>query len=239
MLVNRDNSWIAAAVVAAVTAAFGMVAGGYPTVGPATGSQTPAAPSSSVLALRSVWASMSWSQRVGQLFVVGTPATGLATGTRTDIRRYHVGSVILTGQSSAGVDATAVLTGQLQALATRSATDRVGMIVAADQEGGSVQVLNGSGFTTMPTALEQGTWAPASLQRRATQWGEQLASAGVNLDLAPVADTVPAPLGTRNLPIGYWHREYGNTPVRVARHVRAFATGVSAAGVQVTLKHFP
>jgi beta-N-acetylhexosaminidase len=40
---------------------------------------------------------MSQAQRIGQLFMVGTPVTGLGAATRTAITTYHVGNVVLTG----------------------------------------------------------------------------------------------------------------------------------------------
>ena len=43
----------------------------------------------------------------------------------------------------------------------------------------------------VPAALDQGALPPESLQSRALAWGQQLVGAGVNLDLAPVLDTVP------------------------------------------------
>ncbi len=45
---------------------------------------------------------MSQAQRIGQLFMVGTPVTGLGAATRTAIGTYHVGNVLLTGRTTAG-----------------------------------------------------------------------------------------------------------------------------------------
>jgi beta-N-acetylhexosaminidase len=91
----------------------------------------------------------------------------------------------------------------------------------------------------MPTALTQGGWSTPTLTDRAEGWGEQLRQAGVNLNLAPVLDTVPADLGRDNKPIGYYYREFGHTPGTVADHGTAFAAGMRAAGVQTAGKHFP
>ncbi|MGH3322669.1 MAG: glycoside hydrolase family 3 N-terminal domain-containing protein, partial [Streptosporangiaceae bacterium] len=68
---------------------------------------------------------------------------------------------------------------------------------------------------------------------------QQLRRAGVNLNLAPVMDTVPKRLGRANKPIGYYYREYGHTPKAVAPHGMAFLRGMRSAGVQTTAKHFP
>jgi beta-N-acetylhexosaminidase len=137
------------------------------------------------------------------------------------------------------VTATRAVTRELQAQATGTTTNGVKLWVSADQEGGLVQSLKGPGFSTIPTALAQGSWPRATLESRAERWGSQLRAAGVNLDLAPVADTVPAGLGTANAPIGYFDREYGHHPKVVARHVTAVIDGLRSAGVEATAKHFP
>lgn len=187
-----------------------------------------------------VLAGMTEAQKVGQLFMVGNPAGGpVSSAVRTDISTYHAGSVILTGRSSAGVTATHGLTSSLQGLATSAATNGVPLLVATDQEGGEVQVLSGPGFSTMPTALAQGQESANQLRANAATWGGQLAAAGVNMDLAPVLDTVPQNIGTANQPIGRYYREYGYTPAAVTTAGMAFIRGMHQAGVSVCVKHFP
>jgi beta-glucosidase-like glycosyl hydrolase len=187
-----------------------------------------------------VLAGMTEAQKVGQLFMVGNPATGpVSSATQADISTYHAGSAILTGRSSAGVTATHGLTGSLQGLATSAATDGVRLLVATDQEGGQVQVLSGRGFSAMPTALSQGQESVNQLRANAATWGSQLAAAGVNMDLAPVLDTVPQNIGAANQPIGQYDREYGYTPSAVTTAGMAFIRGMHQAGVSVCVKHFP
>jgi beta-N-acetylhexosaminidase len=111
--------------------------------------------------------------------------------------------------------------------------------LATDQEGGEVQRLRGPGFSAMPTALQQGKLAPSALRADAKTWGQQLASAGVTLNLAPVADTVPVAHAKANQPIGQFDREYGHTPGVVGSHVAAVVRGETAGGVAVAVKHFP
>jgi beta-glucosidase-like glycosyl hydrolase len=207
---------------------------GKPSTTPATPSTSAADPATAALAR------LSLSQRVGQLLMVGTPATAAGARTARAITRYHVGNVMLTGRSTAGVAATARVSAALQRRATASATGRVRLHVATDQEGGRVQVLRGTGFSTMPTALVQGRWTTTLLRSRATRWGRQLHAAGITLDLAPVADTVPsAAFAPRNAPIGHFDRQFGYTVGRVGAHAVAFSRGLSAAHVQTSVKHFP
>ncbi|WP_435221180.1 glycoside hydrolase family 3 N-terminal domain-containing protein [Streptomyces sp. Tue6028] len=178
-------------------------------------------------------------QRVGQLFM-GSVRPSAPDSTRIDLmRKYHVGSVFLAGRSSAGTTATNTLVQGLQAKADSAAGHRVGLLVATDQEGGQVQVLSGPGFSTIPSALTQGSWTTSKLRSEAAVWAEELKAAGVNLNLAPVADVVPESLGTANAPIGRYDREFGHTAATVAPHSDAFLAGSAQSGVMATLKHFP
>lgn len=165
--------------------------------------------------------------------MTGTSSTGADPAALRAITDYHVGSIILTGTSYAGVNATDALSTTLQ----RAAPSGVRLFVAADQEGGQVQRLRGPGFDTIPSAVQQGRMPAATLRADARRWAGQLRAAGVNLNLAPVMDTVPDP--GSNPPIGQLDREYGSDPATVARQGSAFAQGFGDAGVEATLKHFP
>ncbi|MGI8523177.1 MAG: glycoside hydrolase family 3 N-terminal domain-containing protein [Nocardioides sp.] len=187
-----------------------------------------------------VLAQLTLRQKVGQLFMVGTPATSASLATRSQITRYHVGNVMLTGRSYGGTGAPARVAATMQARTTRAATDGVRLLVATDQEGGQVQVLHGPGFSEIPSAREQGRWYPSALQTRAGRWARQLRSVGVTMDLAPVEDTVPGlRAADHNPPIGAFDREFGYTTRVVAHHGRAFVRGLSRHGVVPAIKHFP
>jgi beta-N-acetylhexosaminidase len=112
-------------------------------------------------------------------------------------------------------------------------------LLAADQEGGLVQRLQGPGFDTIPSAVRQAALSDAELGRRAETWGEQLAAAGIDADLAPVADVVPQDLVRVNQPVGQLRRGYGSDPDVVADKVAAFTSGMDDAGVATAVKHFP
>ncbi len=185
-------------------------------------------------------ARMTLAQRVGQLFMVGTPATSISPLTLKAIQADHVGNVILTGRSTAGLAATATVTGRLQRLVSTATTAAVPLFVSTDQEGGLVQVLRGSGFSAIPAALTQGTWSAALVKAYAKKWGGQLRAAGVNVDLGPVLDTVPSPAAAlTNPPIGRFRREFGFTTALVSSRGGAFAQGLALAKVGATVKHFP
>jgi beta-N-acetylhexosaminidase len=91
----------------------------------------------------------------------------------------------------------------------------------------------------MPSALTQGTWSTAALRSAAAGWGRQLRAAGVNLDLAPVMDVVPAATASTNAPIGALDRQFGSSPSGAGAHGAAFVAGMASAGVATVAKHFP
>ncbi len=183
---------------------------------------------------------MTLAQRVGQLFMVGTAADQVDRTTKAQIADFHVGNVMLTGRSYDGVKRPAKVSKVMQSQVSDASTAGVRLFVATDQEGGNVRVLQGPGFSNIPTALEQGTWAPRKLRSAAQVWARQLRSAGVNLDLAPVMDTVPSKKAAKhNPPIGKYQREFGYTTSVVAAHGVAFLNGMADGGVATSAKHFP
>jgi beta-N-acetylhexosaminidase len=186
-----------------------------------------------------VFKEMTPAQRIGQLFMVGGPVSGLTSATTSAISRYHVGNLILTGRTTAGAPPVRSVTSASDAVAGAVATAGVPLFIATDQEGGYVQVLQGPGFSRMPTALTQGTWPDSTLTSNAGVWGHQVRQAGVDVNLAPVMDTVSQSFAPHNPPIGWYDREYGYTPATVADKGSAFLRGMRSAGLAMTAKHFP
>ena len=182
---------------------------------------------------------MTLPQRVGQLFVVGLAGSVLDSATASAIRAYHFGSVSFVATDTAGVAGVAAVSRAVQALSSPQVTGGARFFVAANQEGGEIQALQGPGFATMPSAVAQGHLTPDQLQRLARTWGQELRAAGVNLNFAPVMDVVPAADTTQNAPIGQLMREFGHTPAVVASHGVAFIRGMTQAGEATTAKHFP
>lgn len=185
---------------------------------------------------KAAYARMNERERVGQLFMTGVASVGPTAAEVRAVERSDTGNVFLRGDSTQGHKAVRRIVTGLVPSATHA---KVAPFVGTDQEGGEVQDLQGKGFTRMPTALDQGQMLPSSLLTAATGWASQLHSAGVNVDLAPVADTVPASIGTKNQPIGAFDREFGHTVTRVRHHVTSFVRGLEAAKVAADVKHFP
>ena len=121
-----------------------------PVAHPATRHATAARPAASCPA--QVLSRMTEAQRVGQLFLVGLAADQLDPATAAAIRSGHFGSVLFGTTGHAGVAGTRSVTNAVHWLATAQATAGVRFFVAANQEGGQVQQLQGTGFPAMPAA---------------------------------------------------------------------------------------
>ena len=201
---------------------------------PQSTSSTDDSPAPAEIVVPSILDGLTLEQRVGQLFMVGSSANFADSATVAAVRDRFVGSVFLSGRSSAGVAATAGVVAELSA----ENPGGIPLFVATDQEGGQVQVLSGPGFSAIPTARTQGKMDPAALAEAAKVWGAELMTAGVNLNLAPVGDIVTGP-NSNNQPIAHFRREYGYDAATVSTEAGAFVQGMAAAGVSSTLKHFP
>ena len=206
-----------------------------------------AAPSPTASAMASATATATdgalagWSleEKVGQLMMVGVDATAPKDSSTEAVDTHHVGNIFIAGRTTAGGQATqkviASFTGKVGPGTTRSTP----MLVATDQEGGEVQVLSGSGFSEIPSAMDQSTQSRDQLVAAARTWGKELADVGVNMNLAPVVDLVDIPRPSTNEPIGRWGREYGHDAATVSSQAGAFAEGMQSSKVIPTYKHFP
>lgn len=190
-----------------------------------------------------VYQNLTPEQRVGQLFMVGlSSATPRSPATAAAITDAHAGNVVLYGTGWQGATTVKQTTDWLQSLASPDNTGGIGLFISGNQEGGqqgSLQAFYGAGFDAIPSALVQGQLSSATLRADATTWGAQLRAAGVNLNLAPVLDTVNQADAVANAPIGALQREYGFTPDAVAAAGVAFIQGMHDAGEAVAIKHFP
>jgi beta-N-acetylhexosaminidase len=180
---------------------------------------------------------MSRSDQVGQLLMVAVSSSGIGPSEKAIVDRTRAGSVLLLGNSRAGMHAVRDVVSGVRDAARRP--EGVDVMLAADQEGGLVQRLKGPGFTRIPSATVQAKQSDAQLRQNAYDWGRQLRSAGIDANLAPVADVVPTGMVWMNQPIGQLRRGYGSSPRTVAAKVAAFTEGMNEAGVATAVKHFP
>ena len=124
---------------------------------------------------------------------------------------------------------------QLAALTADLRGERPDVLIAIDEEGGDVTRLEAATGSSYPGNAALGVVDDVALTEDvAAAMGADLAEAGVNLNLAPVADVNTNPL---NPVIGI--RAFGAEAELVARHVAAFVRGLQSAGVVACAKHFP
>jgi beta-N-acetylhexosaminidase len=178
-------------------------------------------------------------RRVGQLFWIGLRDNQLGAEEQAAIREQHAGSVWFTELSNAPLEQVRAVSDAVQALAGPETTGGIHFLVAANQEGGRIDQFHGPGFTTIPPASEQGRLDPPRLRAEAAVWGRELRAAGINLEVAPVMDTVPPGQEQSNQPIGVLQRAFGSDTTTVSSHGVAFIQGMHDAGEPVTIKHFP
>jgi beta-N-acetylhexosaminidase len=124
---------------------------------------------------------------------------------------------------------------QVRALTDALRAERTELVVAIDEEGGDVTRLEAMDGSSYPGNWALGVVDEVELTREvAGAMAADLAQAGINLDLAPVADvntTADNPI------IGV--RSFGSDAELVARHVAAFIEGLETGGVAACAKHFP
>lgn len=161
--------------------------------------------------------------RVGQL--VWPAVTGDELRSRAaDVRRWGVGGVVLmtwTARSTAA---------DLQALKSASP---IPLLVATDEEGGSVQRLGDVGvLPSARTMAKQRT--PAEAGDVIAAHARALRDLGIDVVYAPVVDVSPI---TGSGPIG--SRAFSRDPAVVTAFARAYVEAWESAGILPVLKHFP
>ena len=182
---------------------------------------------------------LSASEQAASLVMAGVPATGATAAEISAMKKQGISNVFLRGRSQLPVKQTAAQVQEITQGLESGIPGQLPVWVATDQEGGFVRVLQGPGFTELPTALTQGGWPVSKLEREVGAAGKELAEAGINVNLAPVADVVPASIGTGNAPIGYFGREYAHDAAGVSKAISTVNEALRSEGVQPVVKHFP
>ena len=188
--------------------------------------------------------SMSLSEKIAQMMMVDFRKWGDTADTAADftamndevaeiLASYHFGAVILSNNVKETEQAF-LLTQALQNAATKN--NGIPLMIAADQEGGSVYRL-GSG-TALPGNMALG----ATFAQNGTKYanaagkiiGSELSALGINTNLAPVVDVNN---NANNPVIGL--RSFGDDPDMVGALASAIIEGMAAYNVIGTAKHFP
>jgi len=171
------------------------------------------------------------AQMVGQRMVVAVAGTTAKPAILARIRAGQVGGVILFGDNIRTATQLRRLTARLQKAARAGGRPR--LLIATDQEGGLVRRLPWA--PPRASAQQLGATSAAHIQTVGRRAGTALRAAGINVDLAPVADV---PSSSSNF-LQAQHRAYSTSRFSVAADAAAFAQGLEAGRVQPAFKHFP
>lgn len=179
------------------------------------------------------WPELTLDEQIGQVVVAGFPGHTPSAEILDLIAQDHLGNIILFARNCADAAQVAVLTAQLQA-AAMAAGQPLPLLITIDQELGMVRRIS-RGVTGFPGNMALGaTGSPALVEAVAAAAGRELAAAGVNLNLAPVADVNSDPA---NPIVGV--RSFGSDPLLVGPLAAAAVRGYATAGIGAMLKHFP
>lgn len=171
---------------------------------------------------------MSLTEKVGQMFLAVCPTDALGA-----VKTYQPGGYVLFARDFA--DETP------ESLKKKTAgwqrASKVPMLIAVDEEGGSVtrvsryKAFRASKFLS-PQAVYKSGGADAIL-KDVREKAKLLLALGVNVNLAPVADV---PTSTKSYIYG---RSFGTDPAFTAKYVSAVVKESKKAGLGAVLKHFP
>ncbi len=189
-------------------------------------------------------ADVSLDKKIGQMLMIGFYGVSATSNSQIckDIKKYHLGSVILfdvnpVDKSKPKNIATKVqlkkLTQELQACSYDGK-----LLIAVDQEGGRVQRLkNKYGFYgKFPKASDVVKMDQSQIKDTYTKMSAELASVGVNYNLAPVVDL---DINMKNHVIHGLGRSFGKDPKVVAKYASTFIDAMHSNGVLTSIKHFP
>ena len=177
---------------------------------------------------------LTLAQLVGQRLVAsfrGTATPPAALVSR--IRRGELAGVVLFAENASTVAQARRLTRRLQAIHRPAALRGAPLLIMIDQEGGLVRRITDAPPRRAALAVARAGDARA-IEAEGRRTGRALRRAGINVDLAPVADVPRA--GSAML---REQRTYGTTAAQVRRYAPRFARGLVRGGVQATAKHFP
>ncbi len=152
------------------------------------------------------------------------------------VRRGELAGVILFAREAPTIAAARKLADQLQAEARRSPIP-LPLLVMIDQEGGDGRTTGARRLSDAPprrSAAQMGAAGTATARASGREAGRALLRAGVNVNLAPVAD-----VGRAGAALTREGRTFGRSTRAVGQLTAAFVGGQRAAGIASTLKHFP
>jgi beta-N-acetylhexosaminidase len=177
--------------------------------------------------------SLTVKQLAGQRIVYAYSGLHPPASLLSAIRAGEAGGVILFGPNIASRSQIRGVIGQLQAAALASPV-HARLLILTDQEGGEVRRLPGAPSLSEKQIGESSN-AAALAKAAGTGAGQNLAGAGINVNLAPVLDVYRQPGNF----IDQFQRSYSSNAATVGSLGAAFISAQQRLGVAATAKHFP
>ncbi|OFW67543.1 MAG: hypothetical protein A2Y74_04540 [Actinobacteria bacterium RBG_13_63_9] len=175
---------------------------------------------------------MTLRQKAAQVLLLSFSGTTLTESISGVLQDGPPGGLILLGANVTSAAQLRSLTAALQKTAAATGSP-VGLIIAVDQEGGTVQRID-DGAPDVPSARTLGTdSSPQEAAHLASDTAVALLNMGVNMNLAPVADVV-SDSGSF-----LYRRTFGSDPALVSAFVSAVTEGYEDYGLISVVKHFP
>lgn len=174
-------------------------------------------------------AEMSTKEKVGQLFLARVPVENALS----DIQEYHLGGYLLFGRDVEGKTYDEVQS----TIAQYQETSEVPMLIAADEEGGTVsRVSRNSQLVATPFQSPQDLYAQGgwdTITKDTTDKAGILKELGIDAGLFPVADVATDPNAF------IYDRTIGQDAKGTAEYVTTVVKALKKAQSGSTLKHFP
>jgi beta-N-acetylhexosaminidase len=172
------------------------------------------------------------AQMVGQKLVVSMSGTIPSPSLLRRARHGEIGGVLVHGYNFGSNAQLRAITAALQRAA--AAGGQPPLLVAVDQEGGSVETVRSAPPTLSPPQLGR-LGSPRAAREQGRRTAVALRALGINTDLAPVVD-VP---GSTSSAVYRQGRTWSFDTTTTARLGTAFALGLADGRVLATPKHFP
>ncbi len=208
---------------------------------------------------RTLLASLTPEERVGQLFLVTFQGIDTAAGTPINdlIVKYHIGGVVLRADNDNFVAAPDTIASAYQLISglqkvewdstvqpadPNSPHTYIPLLVGLRQEGGGYpndQILDG--LTQIPGQMAFGaTWNTNLAQQAGSVMGRELSSLGINFYMGLSLDVLTSPAASVSSDLST--RVFGGDPYWVGEMGRAFIAGMQAGSdgrMAVVASHFP
>lgn len=173
---------------------------------------------------------MTLDQKLGQMMLVQFVGPNYSADLNTMITQYNIGAVLIF-TANGNVQSKSQLTDLIHQMQSNS---QIPLAVSIDQEGGTVDRLVNLDGPRPAAATIGATNNPNVAKAEGIQDAQDLASYGINLNLAPVVDV------TNVYNPQMYDRTFGDNPTLVTQMASAYLQGLQQSGKVIgTLKHFP